>query len=722
MAADVMMRAAVALCLLTACGRIGFDATGAGNDAAIVGRWLRGATNGASTCAITLTGELWCWGYGVYSNLGNGSIPAQAPRRVGADTDWTEVGTGAVMTCGLRSDSTLWCWGTNEFDVIVGTPSQSTVPFPVRIGTGTWKQFAVGDRHVCAIDSGDVLVCWGEGDLGVLGNGTTNLMMPPTPVVAVGTNRWRSVTTSVFTTCGIQTDSTLWCWGYNPGGQVGDGSQTLRSAPVQIGAGRLWTAVSASREHTCALDDNGQSWCWGNNYFGEAGDGVRTTTAQTLPVRSSMIAPLASLAVGRAHTCGHAMTGELLCWGNGERGQLGIVIPASPQPVTIAPAANQLIAGGDVTCFIDLDAHLLCTGANSYGEAGGEPGIGLTPTQSDARTDWTEISAASSHACAQTAAGSTECWGLNSFGELANGMPQDQDTPQVASGTYSAIALGTYTFAGLVADGSLWLSGLFPNLSATTLVPTSYAPTGSTKAVSIGNQHGCRIQSDNTLVCGGLNNRGQLGDNTYVNKEAVVLGGTWGVIAAGPSSTCGVTLGGQLQCWGRNDTGQLGTGNTNDAPTPQPVALPGATGPATVLALGSDFTCAVTSTSELYCWGAGGQGQLGTGAPSASTTPVRVGTASDWRHVSAGDIHACAIKRDNTLWCWGHNDEGQLGSTLGNKTAPVQVGGAEWRDVATGDHFTCAIKLDGTRWCFGRNVNGELGNGLGWREQFVVIP
>lgn len=714
------MRRALVICLLAGCGRIGFDDTGDGG-APIVGRWLRADTNGESTCAITLTGELWCWGFGAYANLGHGVAMAQPPMRVGVESDWSAVGVGTVVTCGLRAGDTLWCWGTNQFDVIPGTAVDSTVLQPTRIGTGTWRQFAVGDRHVCAIDGSDVLQCWGKGDLAVLGNGTTNLTMPPTPVVAVGTNRWSAVSASQLTTCGIQTDNTLWCWGYNNGGQVGDGSFALRSAPVQIGIGSTWSAISAGSDHTCALEDSGQAWCWGSNYFGELGDGTRSTQAQTTPLLSTLVPPLAAIDVGRAHTCGRTTSGQLSCWGNAERGQFGVVLPLSAQPIAINFVASQLTVGRDVTCLVDPQDHLLCTGGNDFGQAGGERGIVLVPTQTDTRTDWTRMIASNHHACGLRSGNAVECWGVNFFGELANGMPQDSDEPTVAIGTFTTVALGDHSFAGIAADGSLWLAGQYPDLVTKQLAPTRYAAAGSTKAVSIGDQHMCRIQSNDTLACGGLNNRGQLGDGTTINKESVVLGGTWRLIAAAASQTCGVTLANQLQCWGRNDTGQLGTGNTNEANTPQPVTLPGATGPVGVLSLGRDFTCAVTTTGELYCWGAGDRGQLGNGS-FGSTTPVRVGSASDWRHIAAGDAHACAIKTDNTLWCWGENDLGQAGPVLGNQTVPLQIGGAQWLDVSAGARFTCAVKGDQTRWCFGNNGDGELGNGLGWRDQFVVIP
>lgn len=713
------MRGALLLCLLTACGRIGFDATG--TDAPIVGRWARAATNGNASCAITLTGELWCWGYGIYANLGNGPTVVQDVARVGADSDWTAISVGTMLTCGLRSDGSLWCWGTNERGAVPGTPPDSFVTSPTRIGSGTWKQVAVASRHGCAIDSADVLSCWGEGDLGVTGRGNTPLVAPLAPVAVVGTNRWTAVTTSELTSCGVQSDGSLWCWGYNHLGQVGDGSQLQRNAPVQIGSGRTWTTVRAGSEHTCALEQGGRAWCWGDNYFGQLGDGTATSNAMTSPVAASVVAPLAAIEIGRAHTCGRTSAGETTCWGNGERGQFGSVVTFSPQPISIAAAATDVLAGGDVTCWIDDGAHLWCTGGNNYGQSGGSRGIGLVPVQADTRTDWTGIVARTNHACGTTAGGELSCWGINHFGELGNGRPEDSDTPRTAVGTFTSAALGTYTLGAIGPDQSLWLSGLYPDLTTRQLQPTLYAGAGTTKQVSFGERHGCRILIDDTLSCGGLNNHGQLGDGSTINKESAVVAGLWRFIATGGDTTCGILMTGPLQCWGRNEAGQVGSGPTGDAPAPRTVVLPGATGTAAQVAIGFDFTCAITMAGELYCWGAGSQGQLGNGSVASSTTPVRVGTATTWRTVSAGDAHACALQVDNSLWCWGHGDEGQAGPSLGDPTSPIRLAG-DWLDVATGAHFTCAIRTDGTRWCFGSNNHGELGTGAGWREQFVVIP
>jgi alpha-tubulin suppressor-like RCC1 family protein len=712
------MRWVLAVGLVAACGRIGFD------DDEVVHRWARVATSGQSTCAITATGELWCWGAGAYAVLGNGAVVAQQLMRVGTQTDWTDVSVGIVLTCALRADRSLWCWGFNESGAIPGAPIDTVVAAPLQIGTGTWQAVAVADSHACAIDDAGGLACWGGGSLGVLGNGSTTMTVAtPTPVVSVGTDRWTAISTSPRTTCGIQTDDSLWCWGSNNLGQVGDGTQLQRNAPVQIGSGRTWTAVSTSAEHTCAVEQGGQAWCWGNNFFGQVGNDVAFSTVPILsPLRATVASPVVDVAVGRWHTCGRSAAGDVTCWGNAERGQFGVVLGYSTQPIAIASSAVQVATAGDVTCVIDGDQRLACTGANNFGQAGGAAGIALVPTQVDTRTDWARVIAMSNHACALTTVGGLHCWGLNHNGELANGMPQDTDVPIDTNRTFSSIALGTFGLAAIAADNSLWFSGLHPDLATKVLVPTQFAGANTTKAVAAGELHACRILVDDTLVCGGANNHGQLGDGTTTSKVGTTVPGTWRLIAAGANSTCGVTLASQLMCWGRNEAGQLGIGSTSQAATPQPVMLPGAAGAVLELAVGDNFTCAITGAGELYCWGAGDAGQLANGTSSGSLTPRRVGTATDWRHVTAGDAHACAIKQDNTLWCWGHGDEGQTGPVLANHTSPVQVGGADWLDVSAGTHFTCAVKLAGTRWCFGSNNNGELGNDGGWRDQFAVIP
>ena len=183
--------------IATACGRLGFDASPAPEPER---RWVHARTSGLATCAITDAGELWCWGSGAAGNLGNGAAVVQPVARVGSATDWIDVAVGRVVTCGLRSGDSLWCWGTNELGAIPGAQPGELVASPTQIA-GAWRAVRAAGKHACAIDASGVLSCWGEGAGGTLGNGQVGDRAQPTPVSAVGTNRWTALDLSAGTTC-----------------------------------------------------------------------------------------------------------------------------------------------------------------------------------------------------------------------------------------------------------------------------------------------------------------------------------------------------------------------------------------------------------------------------------------------------------------------------------------------------------------------------------------
>jgi alpha-tubulin suppressor-like RCC1 family protein len=243
----------------------------------------------------------------------------------------------------------------------------------------------------------------------------------------------------------------------------------------------------------------------------------------------------------------------------------------------------------------------------------------------------------------------------------------------------------------------------------------------ATMAAAQGADHGCWMETDRSLHCTGYNAVGQLGDGTTNWNGDALVPGTWTNVWAGEEATCATRdVGGpedRLYCWGEGFT--AGVGDTNQL-SPVESALPG--GEVREVTFGQDFGCAILGAGELWCWGRGSWGRLGTGNQDDQPQPVRVGTRSDWKSVAAGDWHACAVATDSTLWCWGHADQGQAGPVTGFAQEPVQVGGAGWNDVACTYHNTCAIKTDGTRWCAGANDAGELGSGTSWSSTLVVVP
>jgi hypothetical protein len=129
---------------------------------------------------------------------------------------------------------------------------------------------------------------------------------------------------------------------------------------------------------------------------------------------------------------------------------------------------------------------------------------------------------------------------------------------------------------------------------------------------------------------------------------------------------------------------------------------------------------AVRTDGTLWAWGYNGDGELGDGTTADKSSPVQIGSATNWQSVAAGAYHTVAVRTDRTLWAWGENESGQLGDgTTESTNSPAQIGSAtNWQTVAAGDEHTVAVRTDGTLWAWGDNENGQLGDGTGWR----VIP
>jgi len=215
--------------------------------------------------------------------------------------------------------------------------------------------------------------------------------------------------------------------------------------------------------------------------------------------------------------------------------------------------------------------------------------------------------------------------------------------------------------------------------------------------------------------CQGQNYVGQLGTGDTTVHLSPVQAGTatnWASVSVGYSSACATRTDRTLWCWGSNLYGQLGLGNYTDQHSPVQVGT--AANWATVSAQVAATACATRTDRTLWCWGDNTFGELGTGNTTSELSPVQAGTATSWGSVSAGNgANTCATRSDGTLWCWGANGGGELGT--GSTTpvpSPIQVGTAtSWAGVARGLQFGCAARTDHTLWCWGSNFYGQLGQG-----------
>jgi len=259
-----------------ASGQLGGIPTATSNQQAEVpnGPWQGISAGSYHSCAIKTDATLWCWGDNTNGQLGTGNTVKSAEPVQVASTGWSQVSCNYLHTCAVKQDGTLWCWGLDA-DFHVGDSSAVLPSSPVQVAGSTWTQVATGLYHTCATKQDGTLWCWGGNYSGQLGNASVPVQKDSktsTAVQVVGT--WASVSAGQSHTCGIMSDHSLWCWGDDSQGQLGDGHETFQAAPVAIGAtGQLWSRVTAGLSHTCGLATDGTLWCWGSNSDGQLGTG-----------------------------------------------------------------------------------------------------------------------------------------------------------------------------------------------------------------------------------------------------------------------------------------------------------------------------------------------------------------------------------------------------------------------------------------------------------------
>lgn len=287
---------------------------------AVGARWRVVAGGSRHSCGIREDGTLWCWGVNVHGQLGTGNTVDQtAPQRVGTDSDWVEVTCGGLHSCGIRAGGALYCWGSNPAGQLgLGTMTGDRTT-PQRVGTELgWRGLAAKARFNCALRENESLWCWGDNSDGQIGNGDT--MDQRSPVQIGATQRWAQVRMGPLHTCAVTVDGALYCWGLNDFGQLGTGDTVSVRVPTRVGTRTDWRMVSGGFEHTCGIDAIDQLFCWGNSAVAQLGLGL--TAPSLAPTRVIAEAgAIADVVTGQGHTCALTRAGALWCWGDNASGQ-----------------------------------------------------------------------------------------------------------------------------------------------------------------------------------------------------------------------------------------------------------------------------------------------------------------------------------------------------------------------------------------------------------------
>jgi alpha-tubulin suppressor-like RCC1 family protein len=439
----------------------------------------------------------------------------------------------------------------------------------------------------------------------------------------------------------------------------------------------------------------------------------------------------------------------LWVWGSGTNGVIGDGQVGANRSSPSFVGNNFKKPTGGVTTFAAIDN-------NNYGYVWGNGANGVmgnnrtdisfsSPVLINSVDTWSSFSIAT-HILGIKTDGTLWAWGTNTNGELGLGDVVFRSSPtQVGTSSWSAVSAGLSFSAAIRIDGGLFTWGRNANgqLGHTDIgangnsiatyrsspVQIGLSPSGVTgyvswTAIATGSDHMLAIKySDNTLWSWGVNNAGQLGSGTVLNRSSPVQVGSsnWSQIQSGTSFVCGLTTDGKLYTWGNNVSGGLGDGTTVNKSNPTQIGTttPNLSSPVQIgtsswnaIGAGDGFSLAITTLGALFAWGRNDQGQLGDTTKVTKSSPVQVASGTSYVSVYAGGTHTVALKSDYTMYAWGYNVSGQVGDTSSvSRSSPVQVGTSSWVQITVGKDHSAAVRFDNTLWTWGLNSKGQLVDG-----------
>lgn len=342
-------------------------------------KWVNVVTSGDHTLALKSDGTMWAWGNNDAGQLGDGTTLPHSPLRVGDGNQWVALAAGAEHSLALKADGTLWAWG-NAANGRLGTGDSSGYRVtPIQIGAdNSWVAVAAGSFHSVGLKGDGTLWAWGANVDGQLGDHT--LAQRILPVQIASDSIWTAIATGERHTLAISMDRTLWTWGYNGTGQLGDGTVELRNAPVLVGQSSGWVSMAGGGGHSLAIRSDGSLWGWGDNISGQVGDGSATRRLAPVIVASGSV--WREVAAGNGHSVAIRSDGTFWSWGNNSNGQLGdgsTITWTAPVLMGGASDWSEVTVGGNSTLARKITGTLWGCGANSVGQLGDSTVIDRSP-------------------------------------------------------------------------------------------------------------------------------------------------------------------------------------------------------------------------------------------------------------------------------------------------------------------------------------------------------
>lgn len=327
------------------------------------------------TCSVNSSGAVYCWGFNLSGQLGNGTnTGTTAPvAALGLTSGATQVTAGTIHSCALTGSGSVLCWGYNGTGQLgIGNNLDRNTPTLLTNLSFGVSAISAGWVHTCALLSSGGVRCWGNNSFGQLGNGTNTDSNLPVDVAGLGGSAI-AIASGGYHTCALMTDRTVRCWGRNFNGQLGNGDFNDKNTPVTVtGLGSV-ASLAGGGLHTCAVTLAGGAKCWGFNNFLQLGDGTSNTRSQAGDVLG-LTSGVSRIAAGRHHTCALTTAGAVKCWGDNDFGQLGdgTLIDRSVAVDVIGLSANVAgITANDVhSGALTNDGGVTAWGGNLGGQLG----------------------------------------------------------------------------------------------------------------------------------------------------------------------------------------------------------------------------------------------------------------------------------------------------------------------------------------------------------------
>ncbi len=336
---------------------------------------------------------------------------------------WREISAGKNFSMAIRNDGTLWAWGLNgNLLGLNGNTANQNVP--IQVGTANdWVEVSAGTNHTLAIKTNGTLWAWGDGQFGALGNGLFNSATWTVTQVGTATD-WIHVSAGNRFSIALKNNGTLWSWGLNTVGQLGQNNLTNLNVPTQVGTSTNWSAIDAGEQHALALDAGGFLYAWGDNTAGQFGNATNTSALVPVPSTTST---WGNISAGFDHSLLLDPAGNMFAMGGNSNGQLGDGSNTpSNVPLLVGISSTGVVgqyiaisAGNNFSLAIRNDNTLHSTGMNSQGQLGLSNNTNVNVfTIVGLLNTWQKISAGDVHALALEVTADLWSTGRNLEGQM----------------------------------------------------------------------------------------------------------------------------------------------------------------------------------------------------------------------------------------------------------------------------------------------------------------